>query len=251
MKIKVISLNMYEGILLDKAVDFLKLENPDILFLQEVYGQNAPESDNQFRTLEILQNTLQLSHSYFIPGLRHRREEGKFLIGNAIFSRYPIIRSTAVFFNAPYNDDFVVDPKYNHMYPHTLQHVVIDTPDGEVNAFNIHGTWDLDGDNYSEQRKQMSQAIIRAVESKPHVILAGDTNAKPTNQAMRRVEQHLTSVFGDSLKTTFNMSRKNNPGYASAAVDMMFVGHDITIVERKCPNVDVSDHLPLVVTLDV
>jgi endonuclease/exonuclease/phosphatase family metal-dependent hydrolase len=251
MKLKVISLNIYEGILLDTAIDFIKLEKPDVLLLQEVYGQNADDSNDQFRTLEILQNTIPLPHSYFVPGLRHCHDKGKFYIGNAIFSRYPITHKSAIFFNDPYNDNFVVGPASNPTYPHTLQYVVLDTPSGEVNAFNIHGTWDLDGDNYSEQRKQMSQAIIQAVKDKPRVVLAGDTNAKPTNQAMRQVEQHLTSVFGDSLKTTFNMQRKDNPGYATAAVDMMFISHDIKVAERSCPNVDVSDHLPLIVTLDI
>jgi endonuclease/exonuclease/phosphatase family metal-dependent hydrolase len=66
---------------------------------------------------------------------------------------------------------------------------------------------------------------------------------------MRQVGQHLTSVFGDSLKTTFNISRKDNPGYATAAVDMMFVSSDIEVIEKACPAVDVSDHLPLVVQL--
>jgi len=249
MKLKVITLNIWEGLYLDKAVDFINAENPDVLMLQEVYGLNAAESADQFRTLEILQESLGLSYSYFVPGLRHSREEGKFLIGNAIFSKYPILKEDAVFFNEPFSDDFVVAPENNHMYPHTLQHVVLDTPVGEVNAYNIHGTWNLDGDNFSKNRQLMSEAIINAVTGKSRVILAGDTNAKPTNMAMRKVGEHLVSVFGHELKSTFNMRHKDNPGYATAVVDMMFVSSDVTVAEKTCPAVDISDHLPLVVIL--
>jgi endonuclease/exonuclease/phosphatase family metal-dependent hydrolase len=56
-------------------------------------------------------------------------------------------------------------------------------------------------------------------------------------------------VFGEELKTTFNMKHKDNPGYATAAVDMMFISPDIKVSEKACPEVDVSDHLPLVVQL--
>lgn len=84
---------------------------------------------------------------------------------------------------------------------------------------------------------------------KPHVILAGDTNAKPTNQAMRNLEKHFVSVFGDELTTTFNMKRKTNPGYATAAVDLMYISPDLEVIQKACLDVDVSDHLPLVVTL--
>jgi endonuclease/exonuclease/phosphatase family metal-dependent hydrolase len=101
VELKVVTLNIWEGLFLDKAINFLKEEDADILLLQEVYGQNATDSKDQFRTLEILQESLELPYYYYTPGLRHRREEGMFLEGNAIFSRFPILRSDAVFFQWP------------------------------------------------------------------------------------------------------------------------------------------------------
>ncbi len=251
MKLKAISLNIWEGNFLDGAIDFFRSENADILFLQEVYGLNDSASDDKFRTLEILKETLGFPYFYYVPGVKHSRKEGKFFQGNAILSKFPITDSSAVFFNDPFNDNFVDGPEHNPFFPHTLQHAVLSTHAGEINAFNIHGTWDLDGDNYSEKRQQMSRAIIEAVKGKPRVILAGDTNAKPTNKAIRNVEEHLTSVFGEELKTTFNMKLKDNPGYATAAVDMMFISTDIKVIEKACPKVEISDHLPLVASLTV
>jgi endonuclease/exonuclease/phosphatase family metal-dependent hydrolase len=67
---------------------------------------------------------------------------------------------------------------------------------------------------------------------------------------MRAIEEHLTSVFGNSLTTTFNMRRKENPGYATAAVDLMYISNDLRVTGKDCPDVDISDHLPLVVTLE-
>jgi endonuclease/exonuclease/phosphatase family metal-dependent hydrolase len=249
MKLKVISLNIWESNFLDQAIGFFKTENADLILLQEAYGLNDQANDDRFRTLEVLSETLGFTNFDYVPGLRHNRKEGRFLQGNAVLSKFPILKREAVFFNDPFNDNFTEGPEYNAMFPHVLQHVVLDVPTGEINVFNLHGTWDLDGDNFSEKRQQMSQAIIEAVKGKSRVILAGDTNAKPTNKALRNVEEYLNSVFGEELKTTFNMKHKDNPGYATAAVDMMFISPDIKVSEKACPEVDVSDHLPLVVQL--
>jgi endonuclease/exonuclease/phosphatase (EEP) superfamily protein YafD len=55
----------------------------------------------------------------------------------------------------------------------------------------------------------------------------------------------VENIFGESLISTFNMKYKNNPGYATAAVDMIFTGKGIHIVEKECLDADVSDHFPL------
>lgn len=121
----------------------------------------------------------------------------------------------------------------------------------EINFFNFQGVWDMDGDNYSPKRKKMSEVILEEIKDKPNVIVLGDTNAKPTNPAIKNIERELKSVFGSSAQTTFNMRRKDNPGYAAAAVDMIFVSPNIKILETSIPNIDISDHLPLVTTIKI
>ena len=109
----------------------------------------------------------------------------------------------------------------------------------------------MDGDNFSDKRRKMSDVIVNAVKDKQQVILAGDTNAKPTNQAVTAIEAHLHSVFGHELTTSFNMRRKDNLGYATAVVDLMFVSPDIHVFSHECPDVDISDHLPLIAELEL
>ena len=97
----------------------------------------------------------------------------------------------------------------------------------------------------------MSQKIVNNLQGKEHVILAGDFNLQPNTQTISNIEKQLKNVFRGELKTTFNMKRKDNPGYASAVVDMIFVSKHIKILKHYCPNVDVSDHLPLVCVFEV
>ena len=47
------------------------------------------------------------------------------------------------------------------------------------------------------------------------------------------------------------MRRKINPGYATAVVDMVFASSRLKILDHQCPDVDISDHLPLVVKIEI
>ena len=172
--------------------------------------------------------------------------EGKIECGNAILSKFPISDSSNIFFADPYRERNAHDPAEYPTTPRNLQHVVVNTARKRLNLFNFQGVWDLDGDNYSAQRQHMTKVIIEQVAGKSYVILAGDTNAKPTNKSITAIEEYLTNVFGYELTTSFNMRRKDNPGYATACVDMIFVSSDISVIEKSCPNIDISDHLPLI-----
>jgi len=251
MQFTCVCLNLWHGNLLPASIQFLKEQNADILLLQEVYHDPDPALAECYRILEKLTAELDYPHYNFAPVALEKLQVGKIQEGNLVMSRFPIASSDVHFFNNPYGESDPYDPSQYPARPRNLQHVVIDANGYELNVYNLQGVWDLDGDRYSEQRQNMSKVMVAQTKGKQHVILAGDTNAKPTNQAMRNLEAHLTNVFGKELKSTFNMRRKTNPGYATAAVDLMYVSPDITVVEKACPDVDVSDHLPLVVTLKV
>lgn len=251
MRVKFLSLNLWHGILIDRCIDFLKEQDADIVILQEVHSSNDSKLPAALRSLEVIQERLRYEYQDFAPGLLFDHPEGKIPNGNAILSKFKIVNTDYEFFQEKFNNNYEDIPENYPKYPRILQHVELDTPIGKMNVFNFHGVWDLDGDSYSDRRKEMSEKIIKAVKDKSNVLLGGDTNAKPTNRAIKDIEQYLKSVFGDSLKSTFNMSRKDNPGYATAAVDMLFVSPNIKVIDKECPDVDISDHLPVVATLEV
>lgn len=232
---------------MDRLLDFLQREKPDILLCQEAYNGSGPALLERQRSIEVIQDNLGFTHADFAPAMRSKKTQLD--QGNAVFSRFPIKEREVIFIEGSYREQVMDDPKEFPNLPRNLQLATLDTPAGDITVANFHGVWDLNGDNFSEKRRQMSETIIAATKDKPNIILAGDTNAKSTNQAMRNIEQHLTSVFGTSLATTFNMRRKDNPGYATAPVDLMFVSPNVQIVSKNCPDIDVSDHLPLIAEL--
>jgi endonuclease/exonuclease/phosphatase family metal-dependent hydrolase len=252
LELKVVSLNMWHGgRLFDQMLAFLKGQDADVVLLQEVFNDHNPKLEQRFRSLDVLKRELGYKYHNFAPTQRMVQPEGKIEEGVAILTRFPIISAKSTFLAEPYNDHYIDIPENYASSPRPLQHVVLDTPYGELNVFNIHGVWDLDGDNFSERRQKMSKTIIGAIRGLPNVILAGDTNSRPTNPAMQALEGYLTPVFGTELKSTFNMRHKDDPGYATSAVDLMYVSSTIRVLAKECPDVDVSDHRPLVVRLAV
>lgn len=240
------------GELMPAIIDFLSREQADIVLLQEVHDGHAKHLSEQRRSMDVLREKLNYPYENYAHAADYQTREGIVPSGNAVLSRFPIVNSQKHFLvealQAVYDDD---DPKNWPILPRILQQVELDAEGVTLNVFNIHCVWDLDGDNYSPQRQKMAEDVKRYVKGLDHVILAGDTNAKASNQAMKDIETVLTSVFKDELKTTFNMKRKNEVGYASAPVDLMFVSSDIKVLSKALPQVDISDHLPIVAELDI
>jgi endonuclease/exonuclease/phosphatase family metal-dependent hydrolase len=251
---KIISLNLWRGgLLFDAILEFLEREDPDVLMLQEVLHSDNPATPERFRSLETLQKHLKsLPHADFAPAFLDNEEGHKFQSGNAVLSRFPIIGSTTTPYDKPYGERIEHTAETFAATPRNLQHAVITVGDTELNIFNTQGVWDLVGERATDRRWAMCHAIAEATAGKQHAVLAGDMNLKPVNPTLAPIDAQLDSVFKHELTTSFNVRRKDLdkfPGYATAVVDLMYVSRDIRVLEHSCPDVDISDHLPLIVRL--
>jgi endonuclease/exonuclease/phosphatase family metal-dependent hydrolase len=99
----------------------------------------------------------------------------------------------------------------------------------------------------------MGELIAEQVKDLENVILAGDFNLFPSTKTVELIEDHLKNVFKNELTTSFNMKQKTNPNtnYATSVVDMIFVSKNIKVIQHYCPQVDISDHLPLVSVIEL
>lgn len=251
MRLKIIQLNIWRGgKLLNNAISFLKQENPDIVNIQEAHMGTDKALDKRFRTVEILADILGSKYFYFFPAFLDLSINNGTENGNVIFSKFPIVSSSGQFIDVPHqkiNTELITDFS---TVPRVLQHAVIDIGKTKLNVFNIHGIWGTnDGDN--ERRLVMSRKIINAVKNKENVILSGDFNVGASTQTIHMIEEELKNVFKNELTTSFNMKIKSGGGFATSVVDHIFVSPDIKVIDHNCPDVDISDHLPLVAILDL
>lgn len=240
MKIKFLTLNIWHGgKLLSNVIEFIKKENPDIFILQEVY----PE------TLKKLEKDFPNYNHRFAASLLELKEKTE--RGNALFSRYPILKTENIFFDIPYGEiSEEPEPGDYTQTPRNMQYALVENEDQQLNIYNIHGIWGFDGWD-SERRLNMSKIIVDHIKDQSNVILGGDFNLRPETKTIVNIEKYLKNIFKNELKTTFNMKHKTDERYAEAVVDMIFVSPNIKVVEHYCPQVDVSDHLPLVAILEI
>lgn len=249
MKIKVLTLNVeHGGKLLDNILNFLNEQSPDILFIQEAYN-NGINSERRFKTVDVFREELGLPYSDFKAYAYDPDIKGD--MGTAIFTKFEILETNNFFFDVSYGDVYFNGEHDPPTVPRAMQHVKIYVDGREVNLFNIHGIWDTHGGD-SPRRIEMAKTIEKVFKHKENIILAGDTNFDPeATETVRIIESGgVKSVFGDSLTSTFNMKHKTNPGYAQAAVDMIFVSEKFEVLEKSLLTPDVSDHYPLMAVLE-
>jgi len=251
MTIKFITINiLHGGEWLDKVLEFIDNEKPDIVAMQEVCESTDGNLPRNLRTTSVLKEHYPDYHLTFVPD-KLSIKEGHVESGVAILSRYPIIKQEVAFFGVPYGyypeppekKDFSLDPQ-------NLLHATIDADGTALNVMNVHGVWGFDGED-NPRRLLMSEMIIKRIQGQANVILAGDFNTRPHTKTMLNLEKYLTNVFKDELKTTFNVPRRGPGGYDTSVVDAMYISKNIKVIEHYCPQVDISDHLPLVATLEV
>lgn len=244
---------------MNRVIEFINNENPDILVCQEVLNGSGNKLPNNFRTIETFKQRLSFSYLSFSPAFLAVTNYGKINCGNLICSKFPIKSTETIFYDIPYRerktgfvqDHFTSDQIKEFINtPRNLQKVKIKINSKRVNIYNTQGIWGLDGkDNL--KRLKMSQTIVKEIKGKKNVILSGDFNVNSGTDSINNIKNQLQSIFKDELTTSFNMKRKTDPGYAKAVVDMIFVSQEIKAIDHYCPQVDISDHLPLVAIFEV
>ncbi len=230
--------------------DFLKKEDADILTLQEVLHTEKPHQPESFYQYQKIFQELGLQYGAFGALYHLLLDEGEVEFGNAIFSKYPITSMKTIYFQKTYQDISWTKIKATggnfSQAPMGMVSARITLPEKKLDTYSIHGVWGFDGED-SEARLAMADTILSEIEGKEDIIIGGDMNLLPTTKAVAKLEEHLTSVFGNSLPTTFNLSYKDEQ-YATSPVDMMFVSKHIAVRSCEMPQVSVSDHMPLIAT---
>lgn len=246
---KVVSLNIWHGNVFDSAIEFLNKEDPDVILLQEVYDGKDENLPRVFRTFSVLKQELPSYNAVFGAGFCDITPLGEIESGNAIFSKFKILETENIFFDEPYRTfDAESQTDFSHN-PQTILLSKLENNGIEINVGSVHGIWGFDGRD-NPRRLEMATTIVKSVKGKKNVVVAGDFNVNPDTQTSRIIEKELVSVFGTTLTKTFSLKHKPEE-FKSVVVDLMFVSQNINVVEKDCPDIDVSDHLPLISTLEV
>lgn len=207
----------------------IKQFDPDIVSLNEVRGKSnregSPDYTNQTEELMLLTGM----NGYFAPAINIK---GKGLYGNAILSKFPIVRSVDIPVPSPR------DRYYNiHRYEdRCLLKAEIDVVGKEITVLSCHM-----GLNDDERVSAVVTICSELEKITTPVILMGDFNMPPENTIIDPIKTRLHDVslgFACEKRHTFPTDKPQ------VKIDYIFVSEDFEVLSAEIPGISASDHLP-------
>lgn len=249
MPLKLITYNIFHGKYLDRVIDFLKTEKPDVLCLQEAATSGLGLAANDMNMFEEIKTRLDMSGEYrrMCWG---EKDSGKYDIGVAILSRVPVTG----WIDFRYERDVtkkVLEPSLEDRYnlPRVLLGAKIDLNGVEQWVFNTHFTITPDAQSNSHQLTQ-AHRVKQFLADYPDTILCGDLNTAYQTETYRILSEGMIDVSLGEIPT---LHPTIHPvGYLNHHVDYVFLPpKGVNHISTRVPVVDGSDHLPIVVELEL
>lgn len=255
MRLKVVQLNIYRGKWFDKVVDFLKGEKPDIICLEEVTTNKLNHyKDKNISLFAELKMRLDMEGVYDCV-VQYKNLPGS-SFGNAVFSKFKIRTSKVVAMKdgGEFDYDFERESDFIRDRPFVPRHLLDTTLEVEglnMHAICVHGAWTVPPADNEETLRQ-AEIIAQHLQSLGNTpfIMGGDMNMPKETKVIEKI-----SKFGNNLMSGSGISQTLNPRLhylkdTELAVDYIFASSHFELKSIKVPQVDISDHLPVVAELE-
>lgn len=231
MSLKILSWNIWFYGDLEKVDKFLENFNADILGLQEVMMV-----DKKVQISKRL--TEKLGYKYvYTPAFQYPINGIPTDIGNAIFSKYPIISNQI--HNLSENENRVA------------VQVDVNVGDKILHVFNTHL---FHTHQQPSQLQDLQAANLIKVLTPRKTVLMGDFNALPESNAIKIISKVLKNTDTNSLPTWSvypEGCEKCLPKEIMYKLDNIFTSQDIKSSSFKVEKSQASDHLPISVVIEV
>lgn len=208
-----------------KTFDFINSENPDILSLQEFY--DSPE----------------INFSYPYQYIKIKSQSNK--LGQAIYSKYPIINSGSLDFKNTGNNiiyaDILKGTDTLRVYNIHLESLSIDTDKeyfGEKNSEKLLSRFKT---SFQKQALQAEQFLIHEKKWKGKKIVCGDFNNTAYSWVYRKIKGDKNDAFIEAGKGIGKTFKYMFP----LRIDFILVDPSININSFKTFDKEYSDHYPI------
>lgn len=250
----------------EKLYKFLLKHNPDIVCLQEIAHSVDPNTNSAFLSKKFIdQATKHLKYSFFGPTWEirsfhqknfHQRENfyfdfGGFLkSGNYIKSKFKILKKTNIFLQ---NKNIKVTSWDNwpEVQTKAVQVVDLQLPDSKkLRILNYHGIWTKEkiGNEKTLKACQKINQLAKKVDCP--VIIVGDFNLFPDTESMKVFKDFRSLVDEYNIQTTRPKSNELSHLQRNV-IDYILISTGIKVNSFQVPDIDVSDHLPLILDFDL
>lgn len=254
-----ISLNTWGGKIYQPLIKFIRkhLEDTDIFCFQEIYNTTSDikqYKDIRANLLDELRKTLPDFHFYYSKEMNGFDSDANHVDFNLTVGKTIFIRKH---FQVDFENDLLL---YGDMsekslkkdfsnFPVTLQCINFTADNKKYVICNIHGTAFPGSKLDTKLRLEHSEKIKDFLKNKKGAkILIGDFNLLPQTKSIRILENDMINLIKEFniKRTRSNLSPFYGKKEFQKFADYTFVSHDINVKSFQVPEVEISDHLPMV-----
>ncbi len=265
MQIKVMSYNTWLVKNISGIVDHLAEIVPDIIGLQEIVERYPTSQDPNTAYLmrDKLAERKQQYHVAYFPAFKSDRHPIKYIIGNAILSKYPILGANVYFLSdldMYKNRDSTTHPR--DAEPRIAIEAMIEIDGKTIRVINTHlgVSENLKPTKFTDT--QMDRLMDLIGDGK-NTILMGDFNATPDSKYIERISHVLRNTDPKQLPTwpllkeaaQLHKARygviEEEPQLLTHRLDQIFVSRKIKTKKFILGESTASDHKSLLAVLEI
>lgn len=242
---KLIQSNIWGGKLKFQITDYLEIEQPDILCMQEVNDLKGEEG-YLFATLDEIAKAGNFSATKMAPFYSQNYMNRTMDYGNAMASRINFKDYSATFTDGSFIEFY--DNMEHGTHPHNFQHASFDINDTVMHVINYHGAYVHGSKAGSAATERHMQQIANYVKQlRGPVIVTGDFNATPDSKTIAILNAVLRNLCAEhKLQNTYSELSHHN-----VVCDYIFVSDDINVQSFEMADALISDHKALVLEFNV
>lgn len=261
---KLISLNTWGGKYFEPLIDFIKhvAEDTDIFCFQEIYDTKSDIKQHKgiirANLLHEIKSFLVDFNYFYFPTLFGFDDKAipvnfDLSYGPAIFIKKEIEVNSQ-------QDYFIYREKYLNYVKNDfsnlatpLQFINFNFENEEFSVFNFHGTPfpsdKLDSKNRLEQTKKVKKIMDSKSGAK---VIVGDFNLLPQTESLKIIGAGMRNLISEFniKRTRSNLSPYSKKPTFQKFADYTFVSSDVMVKDFKVVEVEVSDHLPMILEFE-
>jgi len=245
MKIKILQWNVWFKENPRNTVRQIQQLKPDVVCLQELIKYLPQNIDTaKFITKHLKYNLFYQSAETW------DKKENVEAQGNAILSSCPIARK---FYS------YVQQPKHN---PPDASHegrvyLEIDIKKGSkvITIATTHLSYSPRLVINNQRKNEVDNLINIIKKNKRNFVLAADLNSTPDSYTVKNILKYLNNAGPDFSQNTWTTKPFEKPGFKEDKVnwrpDYIFVSQDIKVINARIIKTKFSDHLPILVEIEI
>ncbi|MEN9390267.1 MAG: hypothetical protein RLZZ283_367 [Candidatus Parcubacteria bacterium] len=253
---KLLQWNIWYKENIKNVLELIREINPDIITLQEltinswrqaIVNQNCNETHD---TAKYIADELGFNY-YFKEGQAEKVDGVEQILGNAIFSRYPIVKQNFSYIQEPLDTSLpILD--YS-LEGRVYLEVTLDVEGKELTVGTTHMSYTHRFLPTPAKDAETNKLLEILKEKKSNYIFAADFNSLPDSRVITETQRILKNAGPALTENTWTTKPFSYNGFDANTLDWRldycFATPDVLVTSAKVIETDYSDHLPILIEI--